>query len=124
MDGLHDLELREGGERLLKLHFTFNGGGRRFESEREAGRDERNEKKRAASRYINLLQNFSAALAAASNLLAAASSAANRGISPLCHPPAAGGVPLAAGEWHSSKGRTFLSSNMLRLSFVRTCFDF
>ena len=40
MDGLHDLELREGGERLLELLSTFNGGGRGFESEREAGGDE------------------------------------------------------------------------------------
>ena len=40
MDGLHDLELGEGEERLLELISALNGGGRGFESERDAGEDE------------------------------------------------------------------------------------
>ena len=51
MDRLHDLELREGGERLLELLSIFNGGGRGFESEREVGGDETNEENRAGSRF-------------------------------------------------------------------------
>ena len=52
MEELRDLELREGEERLLELISALNGGGRGFESEREAGRDERNEENRAAFAFL------------------------------------------------------------------------
>ena len=52
MEELHDLELREGEERLLEIISALNGGGRGFESEREAGRDERNEENRAAFAFL------------------------------------------------------------------------
>ena len=51
MEGLHDLELREGGERLLELISALNEGGRGFESEREVGGDEKNEENKAGSRF-------------------------------------------------------------------------
>ena len=40
MDGFHDIEVREGEERILELLSTFNGSGRGCESEREAREDE------------------------------------------------------------------------------------
>ena len=59
--------------------------------------------------FFEQIPHLSALLTAASALLAAASNGQHRGIFPLCHSPAAGGVPLAAGEW-TSKGKTpFLS---------------
>ena len=56
MDGLHDLGLREGEERILELLSTFNGSGRGFEREREAGEDEQNEEKGLNRIFYNLLQ--------------------------------------------------------------------
>ena len=61
------------------------------------------------ARFITCIARYSEHTARSSEQLAAASSQAHRGQSPLCHPPVAGGVPLAAGEWHRGRGACFFA---------------
>ena len=107
MDGLHDLELREGEERISELLSTFNGGGRGFESEREVGGDETIEETGLDRVFYKPAALTSAALAAASNLLAAASShileafclCASRQRRVVCHSPPASGTAARGGPF-------------------------